>query len=79
MVRHFLITPAVVVLQMSVDEFVSFQRLTEREQNRRLALPQTCRPVTTATRSGSRQADRVQVEVRCAPLMEIRQTIVQRD
>jgi hypothetical protein len=60
-----LVTVALLSLNMPVEEFVAFQRLPDRELKTRLGLPDSCTPRVTARQSGSRQADHVNVEVRC--------------
>ncbi len=57
---------AILALNLSVPEFVDLQQLTPQERKARLHLPAGCVPQMTAVKTGSRETDRVMVEVRCA-------------
>jgi hypothetical protein len=71
---RILATIALLSLDMPVEEFIAFQRLSDREVRTRLSLPDSCIPRVTAIQSGSRQADHVRVEVRCGPTAESART-----
>jgi hypothetical protein len=53
----------VLALNLSVAEFVELQQLTPQDRKTRLHLPAACVPQMM---TGSRETDRIMVEVRCA-------------
>ena len=55
----------ILALNLSVTAFVDLQQLTPQERKARLHLPAACVPQMTAMKGGSRETDRVMVEVRC--------------
>lgn len=57
---------AILTLNLSVAEFVDLQQLTPQECKTRLCLPAGCVPQMMAMKTGSRETDRIMVEVRCA-------------
>lgn len=57
---------AILTLNLSVAEFVDLQQLTPQERKTRLHLPAGCVPQMMAMKTGSRETDRIMVEVRCA-------------
>ena len=60
----------ILALNLSVAEFVNLQQLTPQERKTRLHLPVACVPQMMAMKTGSRETDRVMVEVHCAALPE---------
>jgi hypothetical protein len=57
---------AILALNLSVAEFVELQQLTPQDRKTRLHLPAGCVPQMMAMKTGSRETDRIMVEVRCA-------------
>jgi hypothetical protein len=56
----------ILALNLSVAEFVELQQLTPQDRKTRLHLPAACVPQMMAMKTGSRETDRIMVEVRCA-------------
>ena len=54
----------ILALNLSVQEFVDLQQLPPQERKARLRLPAACVPQMTAMKMGSRETDRVMVDVR---------------